>query len=98
MRSAKLGLLITALAVLGALAISGASATDNGGAEVVRGASRFQSLVIDKQVPVRTMQSLYFTVTVLALFWASVIGQEPNGHEGSGCEERENMGFTRSGR
>jgi len=29
---------------------------------------------------------------------ASVIAQEPNGDEGSGCEERENMGFTRSGR
>jgi hypothetical protein len=65
--SARLGLLMTALAVLGVLAISGASATDNGGAEAVRGASRFQSLVIDDRVPVRTMQSLYFTITVLAL-------------------------------
>ena len=67
MRSARLGLLITALAVLGVLAISGVSAMDNGGAEAVRGASRFHSLVIDDRVPVRTMQSLYFTVTVLAL-------------------------------
>jgi len=67
MRSARLGLLITALAVLGVLATSGVSATDNGGAEAVRGASRFQSLVIDERVPVRTMQSLSFTVTVLAL-------------------------------
>jgi len=38
-----------------------------GGAETVRGASRFQSLVINNRVPVRTMQSLDFTVTVLAL-------------------------------
>ena len=65
MRSARLGLLITAL--LGVLAISGASATDNGGAEAVRGTLRFHSLVIDNRVPVRTMQSLYVIVTVLAL-------------------------------
>ena len=58
MRSARLGLLITALAVLGVLAISGVSATDNGGAETALG----------RRLPdVRTMQSLYFTVTVLAL-------------------------------
>ena len=67
MRSARLELLITALAVLGVLASSGVSATDNGGAETVPGESRFQSLVINDQVPVRTMQSLYYTVTVLAL-------------------------------
>ena len=67
MRFARLGLLIMALAVLGVLAISRVSATDNGGAETVRGASRVQSLVINDRVPVRTMQSLYFTVTVLAL-------------------------------
>jgi hypothetical protein len=67
MRSARLGLLITALAVLVVLAISGVSARDDGGAEAVRGTSRFQSLVTDNRVPVRTMQSLYFTVTVLAL-------------------------------
>ena len=67
MRSARLGLLITALAVLVVLAISGVSALDDGGAETVRGASKFQSLVIDNRAPVRTMQSLYFTVTVLAL-------------------------------
>jgi len=67
MRSASLGLLMTALAVLVVLATLGVSATDNGGAEAVRGTSRFHSLVIDNQVPVRTMQSLYFTFTVLAL-------------------------------
>ena len=67
MRSARLGLLMTALVVLGGLVFPGLSATDNGGADTVRGASRFQSLVIDDRVPVRTMQSLYFTVTVLAL-------------------------------
>jgi hypothetical protein len=38
-----------------------------GGAAAGLGTSRFHSLVIDDQVPVRTMQSLYFTVTVLAL-------------------------------
>jgi hypothetical protein len=27
-----------------------------------------------------------------------VIAQEPNGDEGSGCEKREYVGFTRSGR
>jgi len=67
MRSARLGLLMTALAVLVVLATLGVSAPDDGGAEAVRGASRFHSLVIDDRVPVRTMQSLYFTVTVLAL-------------------------------
>jgi len=67
MRSARLGLLMTALAALVVLAISGVSATDNGGAEAVRGTLRFHSLVIDNRVPVRTMQSLYLTVTVLAL-------------------------------
>jgi len=67
MRSARLGLLMTALAVLAVLAISGVSATDNGGAEAVRGTSRFYSLVINDRVPVRTMQSLYFIVTVRAL-------------------------------
>jgi len=67
MRSARLGLLMTALAVLVVLVISGVSETDDGGAEAVRGTSRFHSLVIDNRVPVRTMQSLYLTVTVLAL-------------------------------
>jgi len=67
MRSARLGLLMTVLAVLVVLASLGVSATDNGGAEAVRGTSRFYSLVINNRVPVRTMQSLYFTVTVLAL-------------------------------
>ena len=67
MRSARLGLLMTALAVLGVLEISGVSATDGGGAEAVRGTSRFHSLVINNQVQVRTMQSLCFTVMVLAL-------------------------------
>ena len=45
----------------------GVSATDGGGAEAVRGTSRFHSLVINNQVQVRTMQSLCFTVMVLAL-------------------------------
>jgi hypothetical protein len=67
MRSARLGLLMTALAVLAVLAISGVSALGDGGAETIRGTSRFHSLVIDNQVPVRTMQSLYFIVTVRAL-------------------------------
>ena len=67
MRSTRLGLLITALAVLVVLATLGVSATDHGGAEAVRGTSRFHSLEIDNRVPVRTMQSLYFTVMVLAL-------------------------------
>ena len=67
MRSARLGLLMTALAVLVVLAILGVSATDNGGAEGVRGTSRFHSLVIDDRVPVRKMQALYFIVTVRAL-------------------------------
>jgi len=67
MRSARLGLLMTVLAVLVVLASLGVSATDNGGAEAVRGTSRFHSLVINNRVPVRTMQSLYFTITVLAL-------------------------------
>ena len=67
MRSAKLGLLMTALAVLVVVATLGVSETDDGGAEAVRGTSRFHSLVIDNQVPVRTMQSLYITVTVLVL-------------------------------
>jgi hypothetical protein len=31
------------------------------------GTSRFHSLVINDRVPVRTMQSLYLTMTVLAL-------------------------------
>jgi hypothetical protein len=63
----QVGLLMTALAVLVVLANLGVVATDNGGSEAVRGTSRFHSLVIDNRVPVRTMQSLYFTVTVLAL-------------------------------
>jgi Tfp pilus assembly protein PilX len=67
MRSARLGLLMTALAVLVVLATLGVSATDNSGAETRRGTSRCHSLVIDNQVPVRTMQSLCFTVTVLVL-------------------------------
>jgi Tfp pilus assembly protein PilX len=67
MRSARLGLLMTALAVLVVLAILGVSALDDGGAETRRGTSRFQSLVIDNRVPVRTMQSLYFIVTVREL-------------------------------
>ena len=67
MRSARLGLLMTALAVLGMLATWGVSATDVGGAAAGLGTSRFHSLVIDNQVPVRTMQSLYFTVKVLLL-------------------------------
>jgi hypothetical protein len=67
MRSARLGLLMTALAVLVVVATLGVSETDDGGTEAVRGTSRFHSLVIDNQVPVRTMQSLYITVTVLAL-------------------------------
>jgi hypothetical protein len=58
---------MTVLAVLVVLASLGVSATDNGGAEAVRGTSRFHSLVINNRVPVRTMQSLYFTITVLAL-------------------------------
>ena len=58
---------MTALAVLGTLATWGVLATDVGGAAAGLGTSRFHSLVIDNQVPVRTMQSLYFTVTVLAL-------------------------------
>jgi len=58
---------MTALAVLGALATWGVLATDVGGAAAGLGTLRFNSLVIDDQVPVRTMQSLYFTVTVLAL-------------------------------
>jgi hypothetical protein len=45
----------------------GVLATDVGGAAAGLGTSRFHSLVIDNRVPVRTMQSLYFTVTVLAL-------------------------------
>jgi len=69
MRSAKFGLLMTALAVLVVLlATFGVSPTDDGGAAAGPGKSRFHSLVIDDRVPVRTMQSLlYFTVTVLAL-------------------------------
>jgi hypothetical protein len=67
MRSAKLGLLMTALAVLVVLAILGVSALDDGGAETVRWTSRFHCLVIDDRVPVRIMQSLYFIVTVRAL-------------------------------
>ena len=67
MRSARLGLLMTALAVLVVLATLGVSARDNGSAEAVRGTSRFHSLVINNQVPVRTIMSLYFTFTVLAL-------------------------------
>jgi len=67
MRSARLGMLMTALAVLGMLATWGVSATDNGGAAAGLGTSRFHSLVIDDRVPVRTMQSLYFIVTVRAL-------------------------------
>ena len=66
MRSARMGLM-TALAVLVVLATLGVSATDVGGAVAGLGTLRFHSLVINKQVPVRTMQSLYFTVTVLAL-------------------------------
>ena len=58
MRSARLGLLMTALAVLVVLATLGVSAPDDGGAEAVRGTSRFRSLVINDRVPVRTMQSL----------------------------------------
>ena len=67
MRSARFGLLMTALAVLVVLATLGVSATDNGGDASVLGTSRFHSLAINNQVPVRTMQSLYLTVTVLAL-------------------------------
>jgi len=67
MRSARLGLLMTALAVLAVLATSGVSALDDGGAETIRGTSRFHSLVIGDRVPVRSMQSLYFIVTVRAL-------------------------------
>jgi hypothetical protein len=67
MRSARLGLLMTALAVLAVVATLGVSETDNGGAEGVRGTSRCHSLVINNRVPVRTMQSLYITVTVLVL-------------------------------
>ena len=48
---------MTAFAVLVVLAILGVSA----------GTLRFYSLVINNQVLVRTMQSLYFIVTVLAL-------------------------------
>ena len=67
MRSARFGLLMTALAVLVVLATFGVSATDDaGGAAAGLGTLRFHSLVIDDQVPVRTMQSLYFTVTVPA--------------------------------
>jgi hypothetical protein len=66
MRAARFGLLMTALAVLGTLATWGVSATDVGGAAAGLGTSRFHSLVIDDRV-VMTMQSLYFTVTVLAL-------------------------------
>jgi hypothetical protein len=58
---------MTALAVLVVLATLGVSATDDGGAEEVRVTSRFHSLVINDRVPVRTMQSLYLIVTVLAL-------------------------------
>ena len=68
MRSARFGLLMTALAVLVVLlATFGVSARDDGGAAAGLGKLRFHSLVIDDRVPVRTMQSLYFTVTVLAL-------------------------------
>jgi len=67
MRSARFGLLMTALAVVGTLATWGVSATDVGGAAAGLGTSRFHSLVIDDRVPVRTMQSLYFTVKVLLL-------------------------------
>jgi len=67
MRSARLGLLMTALAVLRALAAWGVLATDVGGAAAGLGTSTFHSLVINNRVPVRTMQSLYFTMTVLAL-------------------------------
>jgi len=58
---------MTALAVVGTLATWGVSATDVGGAAAGLGTSRFHSLVIDDRVPVRTMQSLYFTVKVLLL-------------------------------
>jgi len=64
---ARFGLLMTALALLVVLATSGVSATDVGGGAAVLGTSRFHSLVINYQVPVRTIQSLYFTATVLAL-------------------------------
>ena len=67
MRSARFGFLMTALAVVGTLATWGVSATDVGGAAAGLGTSRFHSLVIDDRVPVRTMQSLYFTVKVLLL-------------------------------
>jgi len=67
MRSARLGLLMTALAVLVVLATLGVSATDDGGAEAVRGTSRFLSLVSDNHVLVRTVQSFFVTVRVLAL-------------------------------
>jgi hypothetical protein len=58
---------MTALAVQGALATWGVLATDVGGAAAGLGTSRFHSLMINDRVPVRTIQSLYFTVTVLAL-------------------------------
>ena len=38
-----------------------------GGAAAGLGTSRFHSLVINDRVPMRTMQSLYFTMRVLAL-------------------------------
>ena len=55
---------LTALVVL--LATCGVSAPDDGGAAAGLGKLRFHSLVIDR-VLVRTMQSLYFTLTVLAM-------------------------------
>ena len=45
----------------------GVLAADLGGAAAGLGTSRFHSLVIDDRVPVRTIQSLYFIVTVRAL-------------------------------
>jgi hypothetical protein len=54
------------LSVLVVLATFGVSATDDGGAAAGLGALRFHRLVSNNRVPVRTMQSLYFTVTVPA--------------------------------